>query len=327
MKKKWEKWKNEKKVLLEDIDEDKQKLSAEIPKIFENIIKKHNEEWEKGKTPDLDFSYFIFPHMDIFKYRFPQKSTNFSKSVFWGNTIFGGSIFKGRANFSYTHFLGKVSFREVQFKRTNFYYTQFEDNANFRYTKFKKVFFVKTIFRKVDFSKIQFEKITFWNTNFEEAELNTLNKNILFSSKNHNKKENWFTIILNKEQEKFFFNLSANELKNIRKKVAMLFQGSALLDSLNVYQNVALPLFEHKSKNLNESQIKQIVQDNLKLVGLENILAKMPSELSGGMKKRVALARAVVLKPKYLIYDEPTTGLDPAISLEIIKLINLPRPI
>ncbi|HHE39323.1 MAG TPA: ATP-binding cassette domain-containing protein, partial [Candidatus Cloacimonetes bacterium] len=70
-----------------------------------------------------------------------------------------------------------------------------------------------------------------------------------------------------------------------------------------------------------EKEITQIVKEKLKLVGLENILIKMPSELSGGMKKRVALARAIILQPKYMIYDEPTTGLDPSISSEITGLI------
>lgn len=115
------------------------------------------------------------------------------------------------------------------------------------------------------------------------------------------------------------FALKKIQLNEMRKKTAMLFQGAALLDSLNVYQNVSLPLFEHTK--LSEQAIAKIVSEKLELVGLEDVLNKMPAELSGGMKKRVALARAIVLQPKYIIYDEPTTGLDPNISREIINLI------
>lgn len=115
------------------------------------------------------------------------------------------------------------------------------------------------------------------------------------------------------------FKLNDLELNEIRKRMAMLFQGSALLDSMNVYQNVALPLFEHT--DLSETEILAEVKEKLHLVGLRDILFKMPSELSGGMKKRVALARAIILKPKYIIYDEPTTGLDPVIAEEISNLI------
>lgn len=106
-----------------------------------------------------------------------------------------------------------------------------------------------------------------------------------------------------------------------RQKLAMLFQGSALLDSLNVYQNVSLPLFEHSS--LKPPEIKDLVENRLELVGLKDVLKKMPSELSGGMKKRVAFARAVIINPSYIIYDEPTTGLDPVIASEIVKLIGI----
>ncbi len=124
------------------------------------------------------------------------------------------------------------------------------------------------------------------------------------------------TIIID---EKNIYTLSKPELNETRKKMAMLFQGSALLDSLNVYQNVALPLIEHTE--LSEAEILEEVTDKLELVGLKDVLTKMPSELSGGMKKRVALARAIILKPKYIIYDEPTTGLDPIIANEISNLI------
>jgi len=118
---------------------------------------------------------------------------------------------------------------------------------------------------------------------------------------------------------KNIFSLSRKELNSTRRKLAMLFQGAALLDSLNVYQNVALPLMEHSK--LSENKILALVTDKLKLLGLIDVLDKMPSELSGGMKKRVALARAIIMQPEYIIYDEPTTGLDPIIADEIIELI------
>ncbi|MBN2461342.1 MAG: ATP-binding cassette domain-containing protein [Candidatus Cloacimonetes bacterium] len=117
------------------------------------------------------------------------------------------------------------------------------------------------------------------------------------------------------------FSLRRKALHRVRKKLAMLFQGAALLDSLNVYQNVALPLFEHTS--LTEDQIYEIVSSKLAIVGLHGIHTIMPAELSGGMKKRVALARAIIMEPEYIIYDEPTTGLDPGIAAEITELIML----
>ena len=116
------------------------------------------------------------------------------------------------------------------------------------------------------------------------------------------------------------FSLSRKDLNSTRRKLAMLFQGAALLDSLNVYQNVALPLMEHSK--LSEDKILSLVTDKLKLLGLIDVLDKMPSELSGGMKKRVALARAIIMQPEYIIYDEPTTGLDPIIAAEIVELIQ-----
>ena len=119
--------------------------------------------------------------------------------------------------------------------------------------------------------------------------------------------------------DKDLFALNKQQLNETRKNMAMLFQGSALLDSMNVYQNVALPLIEHT--DLSEKAILKEVTEKLELVGLKDVLTKMPSELSGGMKKRVALARAIILKPKYIIYDEPTTGLDPIIANEISNLI------
>lgn len=115
------------------------------------------------------------------------------------------------------------------------------------------------------------------------------------------------------------FALNKNELFNLRKKISMVFQASALLDSLNVFQNIALPLVEHSK--LSDTEIEVRVLDKLSQLGLKGAEKKMPAELSGGMKKRVALARALILKPDYIIYDEPTTGLDPIIAEEIIELI------
>lgn len=112
---------------------------------------------------------------------------------------------------------------------------------------------------------------------------------------------------------------SRRERNKTRRRLAMLFQGSALLDSFTVYQNIALPLREHTT--LNDAEIHKQVLEKLGMVGLTGILNKLPSQLSGGMRKRVALARAIIMQPKYLIYDEPTTGLDPVMSDEIVDLI------
>ncbi len=113
--------------------------------------------------------------------------------------------------------------------------------------------------------------------------------------------------------------LSPLELVEIRKKFGMLFQGCALFDSLNVCDNVAFPLREHS--NLSSSEIKAKVDEMLAIVGLEGICHKMPSDLSGGMKKRVALARAIILQPQIMLYDEPTTGLDPIMTESVDNLI------
>ncbi|KAA0257423.1 ABC transporter ATP-binding protein [Deferribacter autotrophicus] len=106
--------------------------------------------------------------------------------------------------------------------------------------------------------------------------------------------------------------LSKKELLEIRKKFGMLFQNSALFDSMNVYENVAFPLREHTK--LKEKEIRKIVLEKLALVGLKDVEYKMPSELSGGMRKRVGLARAIALEPEIILYDEPTTGLDPIMT-------------
>ena len=112
------------------------------------------------------------------------------------------------------------------------------------------------------------------------------------------------------------------ELLNIRKDVGFLFQGAALFDSMNVKENIAYPLREHFK--MSEEEIEERVMEKLKLVGLgDPAVAKLqPVELSGGMKKRVGLARAIATEPKIIIYDEPTTGLDPTNVRRINKMIR-----
>lgn len=114
-------------------------------------------------------------------------------------------------------------------------------------------------------------------------------------------------------------SLSETELNKFRRRFGMLFQEGALFDSLTVSQNVAFPLREHTS--LSEGEIKKRVRELLGHVGLEGAGDKMPSELSGGMRKRVGLARAIALQPEIILYDEPTTGLDPLMTRAINQLI------
>jgi phospholipid/cholesterol/gamma-HCH transport system ATP-binding protein len=114
--------------------------------------------------------------------------------------------------------------------------------------------------------------------------------------------------------------LSEKQLKALRKKVAMVFQGAALFDSLTVAENIAYPLKEH-SPNLSQSDIDDRVALNLKRVNLPGIETMRPSDLSGGMRKRVGLARAIAIEPEVILYDEPTTGLDPISTRIIDELI------
>jgi len=110
-------------------------------------------------------------------------------------------------------------------------------------------------------------------------------------------------------------------LGELRKKIGFLFQSSALYDSMTVKQNLEFPLRRIK-KNLNQKEINEKVREVLENVGLSDSLNKMPSQLSGGMRKRISLARTLVADPLIMLYDEPTTGLDPATSDEISLLIN-----
>ena len=110
------------------------------------------------------------------------------------------------------------------------------------------------------------------------------------------------------------------DLVEVRKKIGFVFQSSALFDSLTVFENVAYPVREHRK--VSDAELAKIVKDRLAIVGLDGTQEKLPAELSGGMRKRVALARAVSADPQIVLYDEPTTGLDPANAQRIDLLIR-----
>lgn len=114
-------------------------------------------------------------------------------------------------------------------------------------------------------------------------------------------------------------NKESDELNSIRKKIGFLFQSGALYDSMSVRENLEFPLRD--KKNISKVEINTIVEESLAEVGLSDVIDKMPSELSGGMRKRLGLARTMILKPEIMLFDEPTTGLDPITSKEISKLI------
>ena len=111
-----------------------------------------------------------------------------------------------------------------------------------------------------------------------------------------------------------------HEMNEVRKRFGMLFQGAALFDSLTVGENIALPLREHT--RLSDADIRERVAERLSWVGLSGVEGMKPASLSGGMRKRVGLARAIAMDPAYILYDEPTTGLDPIMSDVINRLIR-----
>lgn len=113
--------------------------------------------------------------------------------------------------------------------------------------------------------------------------------------------------------------LSSTELNSLRKKIGFLFQSAALYDSMSVRENLEFPLRDTKFKTEKEKQ--DLVMEALENVGLTKAIDLMPTELSGGMRKRIGLARTLILKPEIILYDEPTTGLDPITSKEISQLI------
>jgi phospholipid/cholesterol/gamma-HCH transport system ATP-binding protein len=119
------------------------------------------------------------------------------------------------------------------------------------------------------------------------------------------------------------YELTQPELDSVRAKVGFLFQSNALYDSMTVRENLEFPLRRHRMKQaLEEAEVEKLIREVLSNVGLEHTIDMMPSELSGGMRKRIALARTLILRPEIILYDEPTTGLDPITARGISQLIN-----
>ena len=116
--------------------------------------------------------------------------------------------------------------------------------------------------------------------------------------------------------------LNDSELRELRLKVGFSFQSSALYDSMSVRENLAFPLVRN-SRNMTQQEVTHAIESVLEDVGLSQTIDQMPSELSGGQRKRIGIARTLILKPEIMLYDEPTAGLDPITSIEINKLINL----
>ena len=119
---------------------------------------------------------------------------------------------------------------------------------------------------------------------------------------------------------KNMLELDSTELDEVRKRVGYIFQGGALYDSMSVQENLEFKVRRTREK-LNKAELRDMVEEALQNVGLLEAIHKMPAELSGGMKKRVAVARTLIFKPEIILYDEPTTGLDPVTSGEISELI------
>ncbi len=120
---------------------------------------------------------------------------------------------------------------------------------------------------------------------------------------------------------KDFDNISEKDLYSLRSRIGFSFQNSALYDSMTIKENLEFPLVRNK-KNLGKKEIIDSIVKVLDEVGLSEAINKMPSELSGGQKKRIGIARTLILNPEIMLYDEPTAGLDPITSMEIIHLIN-----
>ena len=120
--------------------------------------------------------------------------------------------------------------------------------------------------------------------------------------------------------DKNIFKLSQNEFNNLRTQIGFLFQGSALYDSMTVRENLEFPL---RRQNKTVEEVDKMVIEALESVGLLKAIDLLPSELSGGMQRRIALARTIILQPEIIIYDEPTTGLDPITAKEIIQLMSV----
>lgn len=118
-------------------------------------------------------------------------------------------------------------------------------------------------------------------------------------------------------------NLNETQISPYRLKISYAFQNGALFDSLNVFENIAYPLFEHTNSSYRE--VVQKVKDILKLIDLEGIERLMPSDLSGGMQKRVGLARSMIMNPKIILYDEPTAGLDPTNTRNVVEIMKKMR--
>ncbi|MGN6530437.1 MAG: ABC transporter ATP-binding protein [Ginsengibacter sp.] len=116
--------------------------------------------------------------------------------------------------------------------------------------------------------------------------------------------------------------LNEKELQKLRLQIGFSFQSSALYDSMTVRENLAFPLVRH-SKHLSKKEVTQQIESVLDAVGLLQTINQMPAELSGGQRKRIGIARTLILRPKIMLYDEPTSGLDPITSIEINNLINL----
>ena len=125
-------------------------------------------------------------------------------------------------------------------------------------------------------------------------------------------------LVMNEEINK----LEQEDLDELRTEIGFLFQGSALYDSMSVRENLEFPLRRHTKKFGVIEDTTPLVMEALESVGLAHAIDLMPNELSGGMKRRIALARTLILKPKIILYDEPTTGLDPITSKEIVLLMN-----